>query len=415
MRKVLIIALREFLDTVRTKAFFLSVVIVPGLIILLTFGAERIAKMTEREAQPLRTIGVLDESGAVFERLEPYIAEYNTENPQRPLALEPLAADHTPEELAQRVRDGALYAYLRIPAATVEGDPNVPAELARKDQQLAAGRDLQRMLNRAVQDARFQRAGLPQERVRELRREVAVVSVDVRTGTAGQDDEFVRLLTPFAFMFLLFMGTLQISYGLLTSLLEEKSSRVIEVLLSAVSPVQLMAGKILGSVLVGLTLLGLWGGVGYYAAVARGFGHIVSPQILTLLGLYFLPGFLLLAAALGAIGSACNTLKEAQSMASPITLVTVLPMMLWLPLSQSPDSLFAVVLSFVPPITPFVMVLRVCANPDTALWQIVATQVLLWAAVIATIWAAAKVFRIGVLMYGKPPSLRELLRWVRYA
>ena len=122
-----------------------------------------------------------------------------------------------------------------------------------------------------------------------------------------------------------------------------------------------------------------------------------------------------MAALLAAVGSVCNTLKEAQSMSSPLTILNIVPMVLWFPLTQNPGSVLGVALSFIPPITPFVMILRICADPDTPLWQIVASLALLWLSVIAMVWAAGKVFRIGVLMYGKAPTLKELVRWVRYA
>ena len=273
------------------------------------------------------------------------------------------------------------------------------------------------MVNAAVFDVRCRQADPPVDpaEIAALQAKVPIEPIDVETGTVGSDNTIVRLITPFAVMFLLFMGTMQISYGLLTSVIEEKSSRVVEVLLSAVSPVQLMAGKIIGMVTVGALLLCVWGGVGFATAHARGYGDLVSGTVLFYAVLYFVPGFLLLSAMLGAIGSACNTLKEAQSMASPITILNVVPMVLWYQISQNPGSIYNVVLSHIPPITPFIMILRICADPHTPLWQIITSLALLWISVLATIWAAGKIFRIGVLMYGKPPSLGELLRWLRYA
>jgi ABC-2 type transport system permease protein len=216
-------------------------------------------------------------------------------------------------------------------------------------------------------------------------------------------------------MFLLFMGTFTISQGLLTTVIEEKSSRVVEVLLSAVSPLQLLSGKILGMAGVGFFLLIVWGGVGFVAAQKYNVGELVNAYRLWMSFLYFVPGFLLMAALLAAIGSACNELKEAQSMVFPLSLITLIPMIFWFYIAEHPESIVSVVLSYVPPITPFVMILRICADPHTPVWQIVSTLVVLWVSVAATMWAAGKVFRVGVLMYGKPPSLRELVRWVQYA
>jgi len=102
-------------------------------------------------------------------------------------------------------------------------------------------------------------------------------------------------------------------------------------------------------------------------------------------------------------------------MVFPISILTIIPMLFWFYISEHPASALSVALSYVPPITPFVMILRVCADPGTPLWQVISTLAVLWASVVVAMWAAAKVFRVGVLMYGKPPTVRELLRWVRYS
>jgi ABC-2 type transport system permease protein len=415
MHKIATVALHEFIEIIRTRAFFISVFVVPALIMVFILGTGRIMKIAEREATPTRTIALVDETGVLADPLAEQIAAFNAQNPTRPLALEIVPPPADLPALAQRVRSGQLYGYLVVPAGVLDPESAASCRLARKDQQLQAGRELDKMVNAAVRQARLQSAGFDAGEVARLQTPVAVEKFDVRTGELGKDDELVRTLTPFFFLLLLFMGTMQISYGLLTSLLEEKSTRVIEVLLAAVKPTELMAGKIIGVVLVGALLLAIWGGVGWQVADARGYGYLIPGRLLAYVAMYFIPGFLLLAAMLGAVGSACNTLKEAQSMASPLTIVTILPMMLWLPISQSPNSAFALILSYIPPISPFVMVLRVCSDLDIPWWQLASTQAVIWAAVIATMWAAGKIFRIGVLMYGKPPSPRELLRWVRYA
>jgi len=424
VRKIVLVAWREYIETVRTKTFFISVFLLPALILFFVFGAERLAKLAEAEKLPPRRLAVLDETGRVFEVLQQEIEAYNQRNPNRPFALEQLLpqacgggdspAASAREEPTAAVRNGELYGYLRIPAEVLVAGSAAACELGRRDQQLAARRDIEQMLNRAIQIARFRSVEPPIDPalVARLQQEVPLIAIDVRTLRVGRDDTVVRLLTPFGFMFLLFMGTMQISYGLLTSLLEEKSSRVIEVLLSALSPLQLMAGKILGMATVGFTLLLIWVGVGYQVAQTRGYDYLFSRDLLFYAGLYFVPGFLLLSSLLAAVGSACNTLKEAQSMASPITIVTVVPMVLWFSISQNPSSTFATVLSYIPPITPFVMILRICADPDVPIWEIVASQILLWLSVAGAIWVAARIFRVGILMYGKPPTPRELLRWL---
>ena len=413
MSKILTVAVREFIETVKTKTFLFSSVLVPLLMMGLIFGSAWVAEVVEKEEVPPREIAVVDQTGVVFDALATQVAQYNQASPQRRFTVERAdGEDAAIDTLRKRVSDGEIYAYLVIPPESIAG--NIACEFGRKDSQLEAGQRIRQMLTDAIVEVRFQRADPPIdiERIRKLQERVDFRDVDVKTGQETTGDEMTRFLTPFAFMFLLFMGTMTISQGLLTSVIEEKSSRVVEVLLSAVSPTQLMAGKILGMVAVGAVLLTIWGGVGYGGAQARGVDYLVTPYRLTYMVLYFVPGFLLTSAFLAAVGSACNSIKEAQSMAAPLTLVTIVPMMLWWASTQNPTSMLSVVLSYIPPITPFVMILRICADPETPIAEIVATQLLLWLSVLATIWAAGKVFRVGVLMYGKPPSLRELIRWL---
>jgi ABC-2 type transport system permease protein len=413
MDKVLAVARREFLATVRTKAFMLSALMMPLIIAISVLGTTKVQALAKQEVMPTRRIAVLDETGVVYPEFTAQVAKWNEARPNQRFETEaaPAGADLT--ALRARVRPEELYACLEIPPDVVDGDGQ--AQLMRRDSHLETGRRLADMLNEAVTAVRLQERGLDPLELAVLRRPVTLVSIDPQTGQQVKSNETARYLMPFAFMFLLFMGTFGISQGLLTSLIEEKGSRVIEVLLSAVSPTQLMAGKILGAVLVGAVLLGLWSACGYYGAHRYHAEELLSAYRLGIATLYFVPGFLLISAILAAIGSACNELKDAQSMVFPLSLLTLIPMLFWFYIVESPNSAISLALSFVPPITPFIMILRICADPDTPVWQIAASLVLLWASVLLAIWAAGKVFRVGILMYGKPPSPRELLRWVRYS
>lgn len=430
MSKALIIAWREFLDTVRTRAFFFGVIFMPGLMVVMMYGGERVADIAQREAVPTRTIAVLDEDGRTYPAFAAQIDVYNARNPHRRFALE--RADATPDGEAEqlaRVRRGELYALLVIPPAAVQSpdapwpaaDPSAPqpasCRLIRRDGQFAAGRAIADMLNDAVRAARFQAHDPPIDpvAVQRLSRDVAISDVDATTLEASKDDARARVLTPFLMMFLIYLGTMSVSMGLLTSVLEEKSSRIMEVLLAAVSPLQLMTGKILGIVAVGMVMVGIWCAVGYASARSYNVGHLVTGYRLAMVAAYFVPALLFSAALLAAVGAACNSLKEAQSMSSPLTLINIVPLVAYPAIGPHPDSALAVVLSFIPPITPFVMIVRTSADPATPVWQIVASLALLWLAVVAAFWVAARVFRIGVLMYGQPPTVRELVRWLRRA
>jgi ABC-type Na+ efflux pump permease subunit len=209
---------------------------------------------------------------------------------------------------------------------------------------------------------------------------------------------------------------------LLTNTVEEKSNRLMEVLLSSVSPIQLMIGKIVGIAATGLAMLGSWMVFFYLATkylprlldIEVGFDLSViaaDPVYIGSFLVYFLLGYLFYAALLVGIGSACNSLKEAQNLMMPVTLLLMVPLVAMVPISRDPNGMLAKALSYFPPFTPFVMMNRAAGPPTVA--EYVITTVLMVAAVAAVMWAAAKVFRVGVLMTGKAPKLSEIVRWIR--
>ncbi len=238
---------------------------------------------------------------------------------------------------------------------------------------------------------------------------------------AGTTDTF-RQWVPVAFVYLLWISVVTSAQLLLTNTIEEKSSRVIEVLLSSVSPQALMTGKVLGSALSGLTMVGAWVaslvGLGW-VAVSRldgglDVGLVRAVASVTYLGpffVYFLLGYLLYAALLGGIGSVCDSLREAQNLLQPVIFFLVVPLLAMVPIARDPDGTLARVLSYIPPYTPFVMMNR--AAGDVPLWEYVTTGLLLVLSVAVAFGAAARVFRVGILMTGQPPRLRDLYRFMR--
>jgi ABC-2 type transport system permease protein len=282
-------------------------------------------------------------------------------------------------------------------------------------------------LTRIVQQQRIEDAGISpavarhiQERVSFGKKQVDATGSTAEVKRENEADKWA----PIGFVYFLWIAIFSIANLLLTNTIEEKSNRIIEVLLSSVSPHQLMQGKIWGIAGTGLTIVGTWVGFGLLAAwIAPAFlgesGGLVQ-MLLVALGnsgylvafvLYFLGGFLLYAAVLVAIGSVCNTLKEAQNLMQPVVMVLMVPLIAMVFITQEPNGLVARVLSFVPLFTPFTMMNRAGGPPE--LWEYVVTTLLL----LLTIWfvmrAAGKVFRVGVLMTGNPPKLKEILGWLR--
>jgi ABC-2 type transport system permease protein len=218
-----------------------------------------------------------------------------------------------------------------------------------------------------------------------------------------------------AFMGLLLISALTSGQMLLTTTVEEKSSRVVEVLLSAVSPMELMTGKILGQMAVGFLVLALYAGLGLAALFSFAMLGLLDPMLIVFLVIFFILAYFTIAAFMAAIGSAVNEIREAQTLMTPVMLVIMIPWILWMPISREPNSMLAVILSFIPPMSNFVMLLRMTSTAPPPVWQ-VGLSILVGAAGAAiAVWCAAKIFRIGLLMFGKPPSFGTLIKWVRMA
>ena len=225
---------------------------------------------------------------------------------------------------------------------------------------------------------------------------------------------FNRVL-PFAFVGLLLFSVLMGGQGLVTSTVEEKSSRVIEVLLSAVSPFELLAGKILGQMWVSLVVLGLYIGLAFMLLVSFALFGMLDLSLVFYLMVFFVITYLTIGSAMAAVGSAVNDMREAQSMMMPLILVMMVPWMLAAPIAREPNSAFSTAISFIPPVNTFAMLLRLTSFAPPPVWQVWLTITIGLASVAASVWCASKVFTIGLLMHGKPPDLKTLIRWIRQA
>ena len=450
--KTLQVARREFAATVMTKGFLIGLLVMPLMIGVLIL----VMPFLLREQSPKLegTVAIHDPTGQVLDRARGHLApqafaQRRVEMQQRLDAVIPGAVrglvtsgdgamqaameqalgsvpnltletldDASAVESAKnalRERKDALAVVAIAPDAVMadEGGLGTYELFVRKKLDDRLIDELRDALATSIVDARLAARDLDARQVRQL---VRVPRVTPRTiGEEGEKtaNEIASRLLPMAFMALILIAAMTGGQQLMTSTIEEKSSRVVEVLLSAVSPTELMAGKILGQMGVASLMLALYAGLGILALVSFAATGLLDPWLLFYLAVFFLIAFVVLAAMMAAIGAAVNELREAQTLLTPVMLVVMLPMMLWLPISRDPNSLFATVLSLAPPVNPFVMMLRISSSAPPPMWQVWLSIGIGVASAVAAVWFAGKVFRIGLLMHGKPPSFMTLLRWVR--
>jgi ABC-2 type transport system permease protein len=222
-------------------------------------------------------------------------------------------------------------------------------------------------------------------------------------------------MLPFLVGVMLFAAVIMGGQQLMTSTVEEKSSRVVEVLLAAVSPFQLMAGKLLGQTAVGLLGMAIYLGLGLLALYSFAMFGIIDPLLIVYFLVFFLITYLIFGALMMSIGAAVNTMQEAGSMMGPVILLLLFPYMLSPMIGRAPNSPLSVAMSFIPPINSFAMMTRMASESPPPAWQVWLTVLIGLVTVYVAIWFAAKIFKVGLLMHGKPPNFRTLIRWAAEA
>jgi ABC-2 type transport system permease protein len=460
MRRIRYIAVREFLATVATRGFLIGLLIVPAMIALgLAFGS-RLVRPSAARIDAL--IAVVDPTGLVAPELqatiEPaHIRQRRTEIAQRALNGAPdevrafadgtgqaSTSERTIEMALGRVPD--LHLVVRPPGddlerqkewltAPLNGTRRValivvhPTAVISDEHRQYGSYDLfvapnlenrlenqiQQSLGEAIVNARLRAQHLDPVAVDQMVRVARVRSVTVTKNGERPPAGIFNRVVPFAFVGLLFFGVMMGGQSLLTSTIEEKSSRVVEVLLSAVSPMELMAGKILGQMGVSLVALGLYVIVGLLVLVSFAVLGLLDPWVLLYFLIFFLIAYLVVGSLMAAVGAAVSDMREAQSLMMPIMVILITPWILAAPITANPNSAFSTLISFIPPVNSFAMMLRITSIAPPPPWQIGLSIGIGAASVVGAVWFAAKVFRIGLLLHGKPPNVATLIRWVRAA
>ncbi len=418
MSKVWRVAKNEYGNLVRSKAFLVSVFLMPvfsgGAIAVQTLLGDRVDLRDRR-------VAVVDGTFRLLEGLERAAAERNAAEAAGVAKPRFVVVDATGDEaaLAARVRKGELFAYLLISPDVIEGAPG--AEVTYHTQNPTYDelpRWLGLAINGEVRRIRFEESGIDGAVVDRLSRPVALrqygLAEVTETGEIRKEklNEIQTFLTPMAAMFLLFMLVMMAAPMLLNTVLEEKIQRIAEILVSSVSPFELFLGKLLGTVFVSWTLFLVYVGGGLFVAGHYGALHLVPFGLLGWFLFFQLMALLIFGSIFSAIGAACSEMRDAQSMMTPAMLIVMLPMFVWFVVLRSPDSPFAMAVSLFPPATPFLMLMRLAIPPGPAAWEVALSMVLTIAFTLFCVWAAGKIFRIGILAQGQPPSFRRLAQWV---
>jgi ABC-2 type transport system permease protein len=426
--KAVIVAISEFTTLVRSKAFIVGLLMMP----LFSAVAIGVQKFT-RDATDIkdRHFAVVDRTGALYGPLKTAADEWNAAargaTPQTaPLFLPEQAAYEDGDEqsrarLSDRVRHGDISAIVEIPGDIL--NPDSRAEI-RYYSNHPAYRPLpswiSNTINREIVNRRFRAAAVDRALVTKLTRrvdmaELGLVERDTSGGikAAAPVDKIRTLAIPVAMMMIVLFSVMSGAPQLLNSVIEEKMSRISEVLIGSVTPFELMMGKLAGSIAVSLLLAAVYVAGGTAVAHRFGYGDVVHATDLAWLFLFLLLASFMFGSVFITIGAACSDLKDAQGMMPPAMLLLMLPWLTWFAVLNAPDSPIAIGLSFFPTATPFLMLLRIMLPPGPPLWQVALSVAVTSAATVGMVYAAGKIFRTGLLMQGKAASFGEMWRWVR--
>jgi ABC-2 type transport system permease protein len=409
---------REYLERVRSRAFLITTVVAP--LLLGAVMALPAAMMRGQHGRPLR-VAVLDASGSLREAVTDALAQQKMDGHARFLVEQAGTGDAEATRLKKDVLLGRLDGYLYLPPDALERSS--VEYFGRNVSNLVDLRLMDGAIEEVMVARRLAGQGLDAARVRQLTRRLDLKTIRIGASGGEREDRGGSALLSIILLMMLYSTVIMWGQVVMTSVIEEKTSRVVEVMVSSIPSVQLFAGKLLGVGAAGLTQFLVWAAalaaLGLYAAGAS--GTLVGvrlpeagPLVLFAFVVYFLLGYFFYAALFAGIGAAVNTPQEAQTLVFPVFIPLVLGTLCFPLVLQSPDSPLSTFLSLVPPLTPLLMFLRITVLTPPW-WQIALSIVLTGLAIAAVVWLASRVYRVGILMYGKRPTFPEMVRWVRHS
>jgi len=420
MRKVWLVIKREYSTRIKTKGFVIGTIAVPvfsiGLMVFSLFLATRLTDHTVR-------LAIIDNAGglanAVASGLNVRLPNGKPEFEVVKTITQPESQEPVRKQLRAEIRGNRLDAYLVI-------DHNGKAEFHTKNpSDFTLVQPITRAVHEAVLASRLEARGVRANEIGEVTRGMDVKIIKItKFGEAEDSGQTVFVAATLAMFLYLTLAV----YGLITmrSVLEEKTSRIVEVLISAVRPFQLLTGKILGVAGVAFTQYMIWIAsaalLGTYGALVvntlrptADFPHIhLSVGLLIYPVIYFVLGYLLYASLYAAVGAASSNEQDAQQLQMLVTLPLVFGFVLYIMVVRDPNSHTVILLSEIPFFSPILMVLRI-ALETPPLWQIALSFVLLALTTTGVAYFSARIYRVGILMYGKRPSVVELMRWLKYS
>lgn len=429
MHNILIIAKREYLERVRSRSFVIMTFLIPALVLGVIVVPNMLANRGSSESKNIvvvaadRDTAEMIRSSIEKEQDEAQSAAAKNSGSHRglpPTHFAPQVSTDTTQAgrdaLTEKVKQKQLYGFLWV---TPEAIAAKKLDFVTRD---VSGVLDNGVLGQIVGDA-LTHLALKQKGMQESDIDAALQPVQVQAQSAlgkNAPNPQTMLTAMLVFVMIMYMTVLLYGVNVMRSILEEKTSRIMEVMLSTATAKEMMAGKIVGVGAVGLTQLGVWAlmasaGVGYAGAVTGMLKSVVNPVMLTYFLVYFFLGYVLYSTLCAAVGSMVNSEQEAQQMQILVMMPMILSVIFIVNIFQNPSGPLAVFGSLFPFTAPLVMFSRIAMQPETPIWQIALSIAIMVATIYAMVWLCGRIYRVGILMYGKKPNLPEIMKWIKYA
>lgn len=430
MHNILIIAKREYLERVRTRSFVIMTFLIPALMIGVSVVPTMLANRGSNETKHMVVVaGDRDTAEQIRSRIEQdedkaaeKKSKTGTKRSQQPehytVEVSTAATQAERAALTEKVKSKQLDAFLW---ATPQAIADKKLDFVTFDVSNLIDNEV---LGQIVSDA-LRRQALKNKGLKDDDIDAALEPVSVQAISPlgkGAPDPKIMFLGTLGFVMVMYMTVLLYGINVMRSILEEKTSRIMEVMLSTASARDMMAGKILGVGAVGLTQVGIWVAVasamsaGTIIAAASQIKGLINPTLLIYFGVYFLLGYVLYSTLCAAVGSMVNSEQEAQQMQFLVMMPMILAVIFIANIFQHPNSPIALFGSLFPFTSPLVMFSRISMQQGQVPgWQIALSIALMVATIYGMVWLCGRIYRVGILMYGKKPNLPEIMKWIKYA
>jgi ABC-2 type transport system permease protein len=414
MDKVLTIVKREYKLAVYKKSFIIITLLAP----LLMIGLGTIPTiLTMMDTGKAVTIDVADSSNVIYEKLSSTLND-TLKNGKKRFVFNNVGASSNTEQLKAKILAEKVDGLITIPQNFINDGSF--SYYAKNVADIGFTKRVERTLYNIVKDIRISENNIPTELISKITKPVSITTIKVLEGAKEAQKGFMQeYIATLIFVLILYMSMIMYGATIGRSIIEEKTGRIIEVLLSSASPFQLMTGKILGLGAVGLTQVIVWAAMGIGFVVFGSTFNLeaaksmnLNPEIFIYFAIFYILGYFVFATMYAGVGAVSNSDQELQQLSMPIIFMLIIPILLIGMMVKNPDGPVITALSYIPFFSPIVMFTRINLAAPPML-NIIFSILIIIATIFILIWIVSKIYRVGILMYGKRPTLPEIIKWIR--